>query len=192
MENNKYKYFPMPIVIVAYILSAAQIAELIYSMTRVTSLAEILVALVGIAARVCAIIFFAKGFGKDANRYYRAYFLLVAAKFLLEDFLLIFSDNGLIPHSEAMLLLFEEIICYGNVLVLGVAKDLGKIKSVLLAAVNAAVYAFGLVSALIAYDPAAVDSFENLLGNIAWFLGAVICLLMVFAKYADKEARGTK
>ena len=191
--ENKSKRFAGPPIIAAYVLTCIEIAMTIFLLTQVSSFGEVAVLLVEVAAKLLAIFYFAKGFGKNENRYFRWYFLLLAATILIEDFFCIFLDYGTIAYSEAMIMMMTEAICYGNCFVIGIAKDLGKRKSVTLMSTSVAIHIYEVFSYAAAYGRMPSDTgFVSLIANISWLLGAVVGLIMVFAKYADKASRETK
>lgn len=195
MENIKLKTGRAPgaLIIVAYILTFLEICAAVFLMTKITSFAEIAILVVSLIAKVLAILYFAKGYGKNANLYFRWYFLMLAFSLLIENFLCIFADYGMISYSDSMVFVVQEMICYGNLLLIGLAKDLGKKLSVTLVSVNILVFVVRSFQSIYAYSLApSDDGLVTMIATGAWFLGSIVRLLMVLAKYSDKESRGSK
>lgn len=193
MSANSTKRMPEPLIIAAYVLTVIEIILSIFLLTCVSTFGEAAVLVVDITAKLLAILYFAKGFGKAENKYFRWYFMMLAASVILEDFFCIFIDYGMVTYKQAMIMILTEVLCYGNCFVIGMSKDLGKAKSVALMSISVLVHIYEVCAYAVTYisQPSGTN-FISLIANISWLFGGIVGLLMVFAKYSDKAARGTK
>lgn len=149
-------------------------------------------------AELCALVFagfyYLRGFPKDAAKYYRLFMLFYAFTFLAETAAGALTHDSLGVSTDDPVMLIVTMILYGNVLILAVAKDLGRAVSLTLCAVSAAIYLVPLIGIWI---PGTVDfatdaaKTANILLYVVWFAQACNALLMTLAKYMDKAARGT-
>lgn len=145
-------------------------------------------ALVEVAALVLSIVYFVKGYKKDAAKYYKSFMLLQASTFVIE-----YAFSTFIPSVDTSGI-YEafSLILYGNTLLLAVAKDLGKKVTISLASFNLVVYTFTFIGSFFEAYPTPIAKTDSILMTTTWFSLAGITLLMTIAKYIDKEKRNTK
>ncbi len=89
-------------------------------------------------------------------------------------------------------MLFMYLIIYGNLLLLAVAKDLGKKVSIGLATCNLVFYVISFLKNVFTEAATAIEKADNVIISTVWLVLAVITVLMTIAKYVDKTSRNTK
>ncbi len=192
MKEELKKRASSPIAIVIYILVFVQIVASVYLTANNAAVPDILAAFITVIGKIFALVYFARGFGKDDSKYYRGYFLIGAVTYIIDDFFLIFAESGPVSNAASMIYLLIEMICYGNMLVIGLSKDIGKKWSLALVLINLAIYVAELVYYCATCDLQTMDGLRWVIGYVLWVAGAVVSVLMVVAKYRDKAQRGTK
>lgn len=164
------------------VLIAASLILLTISFVTVDSLASKLSAVCEIILLIIAVLYIAFDYSKEGAKYYKAFFIFYAASFLVETACFDLDYNG----SALVLILL--MIIYGNVLLLGFGKDLGKTTSYILSLFNVAIYALNLISFII--DGPVV--FIDVIVYVSWVIDSLIAFIMVGEKYRDKQLRNTK
>ena len=145
-------------------------------------------------ALVFSVLYYLRGFRKDANRYYRLFMLFYAFTYLAEMLaaVLTYSDLGVTTPSATLVF---SLLLYGNTLILAVGNDLGKTAAYTLCGVNVLFYLLPVLGALIpgilTFDSPQLRASSMFL-YCTWLVLALNALLMTVAKYADKSARGAQ
>ena len=143
----------------------------------------------GLICTICLILtclfgvfYVASGYSKPGAAYFTVFMALYGLSDLLSAAQLFLEQNSL-PVALLQSLLF---VC---LLVLAVAKDPGQSKSVTVAAAG---LLCALIAIVVAFFGAAVSSPLELIRPGTLLVLAFSSFLMVFAKYDDKKARGSK
>lgn len=150
-----------------------------------------IVALFGIAALGCSLVYALRGFGKDSALFFKLFVALFALS-VSTNFIVLggFLDPKFI---RAMLAIYAPL--YAVEIILAVAADQGKVRSLVLAGIAAALGLAGMIFLTIV-QPGIVRGGDELGTHVIMMANATSTLglgqvLMVLAKYADKDARGT-
>ena len=123
-----------------------------------------------------ALLYCATGYKKSSAGYFNLFIYLYTA--------VVFATSLFIRTGPIFLSVFS-IISFGILCVLAIAKDVGKKKSFVLCGLNMFLAIIRIIAYFITTGQFPGGMFGNLL--LAGILG-----LMVYAKYADKTARGTE
>lgn len=158
---------------------------LIYAITIASEVSEIICAVDEILIILLSYAYFFKGAKKDAAKYFRLYMLFTASSYVIECFSYIFSSN----HMTDIVRLGTTLILYGNCLLLGASKDLGKKVSLFLGIFNLINYFIGVFLNVFFFTPIYK---VGLMLSISCFVTTAAAVIMIIAKYKDKEARGAK
>lgn len=162
----------------------------LYGITVTKSIYFMIDAVVEIIALIASITYFAMGYKKDAAKYYKMFMLLQAATYIVEYLISTYLDG--IVSTTGIFTAFS-LILYGNTLMLGLAKDLGKKATIGIASFNLAIYAATFIGSFFSEKyVSAVEKTDTIIMAATWFALAGITLLMTIAKYVDKSKRNTK
>lgn len=145
------------------------------------------------AETVCHVLCFAaalfyifKGYTKDAAKYFKTFL----ASFTLLCFLVVV--NACMLETPSLTTVFTQMLAFTFLIVLVVAKNLGKIKSFIYGAIILALHLFYLIFALVQYfNPDSILPKITLWYAIPNAVLAGLLLVFVAAKYRDKAARGS-
>lgn len=126
------------------------------------------------------------GFKKDGNKALRALFVTGALSILI-DTLLYFTDINSFLEDFSPIVVCCELIIFGNLVLLAFGKDLGKAASLTLTWTNFVIYASTLVYVAIQES----NNIERIIIYVTWTVLAGLAVLLVQAKYIDKDNRKT-
>ena len=104
------------------------------------------------------------------------------------DYLFYYANLETFHATISPFAIIFSIICYGNLLLLGLGKDLGKKMSLTLASVNSIIYVIGTIITVYIMP----SDMENIILYVSWILLSFACVLLIIGKYIDKESRGSK
>lgn len=137
-----------------------------------------------------SVMYLVKGYKKDAAKYYQAFMLLNAFSFIVEfvPSAVQYLTTGV--NTVSGLGAIESLIVYGNFLLLGLSKDLGKKVSYNLCGINSLAYAIVLIVGCINLGQHSTAATLPLIVLYAtWFITSGIAGVMTVAKYEDKKIR---
>lgn len=163
------------------LLIAISLILLAISFINVDNLASQFTIICEMILLIIAVLYIVFDYSKDGAKYFKSYFIFYAATYLIETAI---YD---VDFNDSTIVLILTMVVYGNVLLLGFGKDLGKMTSYCLAIFNIAIYGYNLFSFLI--DSSFV--FLDIIIYIAWFIESLISFIMVSEKYRDKQLRNT-
>ena len=193
-ENNKS--LPLSIKIAAYILIGLGIAcTLICLISNGFSIKQNISGAIELIGIIVGALYFYKGAGKPENTFYKSYFLIFSLTFVAEYaiFSIFGGHKDYVADNELFIQMFIDMLCYGNYLVLALAKDLGKKMSLGLAIASAVLYLIYLIPTFtdLAYYTPSQTTFE-VAEAVSYLASSAFNIIIVYAKYFDKDARGTK
>lgn len=137
---------------------------------------------VDVVSIVVSFLYFAKGYKKDAAKYFKLAFLFEASTYILDYLYLAVSPIALVNEPATYITIAISVIMYGNTLLVAVAKDLGKKASFFIYGSNTVLY---LVNLLLSIN---ID-IASQISSIIWLSLSIVGLIMIEAKYIDKENR---
>jgi len=183
---EKKKVVPVWLRVILIALCAAGLVFIIRDHVRVLSYGFSLFSVCGIFAVLqvfLAIQYCIKGFGKRAHLLFKLFCLLATINQVI--YLYTMASVG-ISSELSTVAFFAEIIHLGAWCTITFATDLGKKKSTIVCAILLAYALLSIILLWVQYGlSAAADGLALLLSN-------AIFGIMVYGKYQDKEARGTK
>lgn len=144
-------------------------------------------------ALVFSVLYYYRGYRKDAAKYYRLFMLFYAFTYLAEIAASVISYETIGVSSPVSTTIVFSMILYGNTLILAVGKDLGKTASYCLCGVNVFFYLLPVIGCLL---PGVITFADNTLKASSiilyctWLVLALNALIMTVAKYKDKASRG--
>lgn len=174
------RYKKQIMVVFNLIIVLFSIALLLHNVMHITGATFVISTIVMVMLLVDTIFYCLFDFKKDVRIYYQLYVLFFAILLLVQTY----ASAKLMEHP---IKLVGFALSFGAVLVLMIGRDLGGLKSKILAAIPALFYAGSLISAI-------VLKAENdlLFREITGVLLAFLLMFMVFDKYIDKKERGKK
>lgn len=137
-----------------------------------------------IIASCAAMAYLVLGYSKDVKNFYKGCMALITANALV---ITIINTN----EKASVLSIVMCALAFAILVFLTFGKDLGKNKSYIASICLLAIRALGLIICLIG-DKSAVGYKDNVLFLLGQLSIAVLVLLIIYAKYVDKAARGTK
>lgn len=132
-----------------------------------------------------AFMYFFKGYSKDAAKYFRIVMLFDAATYILDCLYLAVKPIQVDIDAGIYASLALILVMYGNTLIIAIGKDLGKKASLLIYGCNTLLYVANFVSSL-------GGNISELTVALIWLILSLVGLIMIEAKYMDKENRNTK
>ena len=189
MTNNKTKKLSTGMLALAYVLLALALGLCVYALICISrnsgSALSPVTVVMELLAIDAALLYFLKGYTKDAAKYFRAIMLLAAISFLVDFIgLAIFPDMGT-TDSTFYIWMVLTLLCYGNFLLLGAGKNLGQKVTFILLIINSCCCIYSLITKIGAAP-------EILAINIEFVLLSFVSLIGARAKYIDKTNRGSK
>ena len=189
MTNNKTKKLSTGMLALAYVLLALALGLCVYALICISRNSDSELSPVTVVMELltidAALLYFLKGYTKDAAKYFRAIMLLAAFSFLVDFIgLAIFPDMGT-TDSTFYIWMVLTLLCYGNFLLLGAGKNLGQKVTFILLIINSCCCIYSLITKIGAAS-------EILAINIEFVLLSFVSLIGARAKYIDKANRGSK
>lgn len=142
------------------------------------------IAIIDILSIICAAIYFIKGYSKDAAKYFKLAMLFDASTYIIDLIYLALDPIDVVVEPGLFISAALVLIMYGNTLLVAVSKDLGKRASFLIYGSNTCLYIISLLASIKTGLAAEISS-------IVWVLLSIVGLIMIKAKYIDKENRDT-
>ena len=138
---------------------------------------------------LCGLMYFVYGAAKNAAAYFKVFMVSFAAVVLFSIASLAYDNasNGTPGKAAVLTLVYGCILCL--LMVLFVGKDLGKGRSLCLSSTTFVAFVGLCIYSLIENKGLAAMEAGRVFGHIDL---ALMLVFMVYAKYADKTARGTK
>ena len=140
-----------------------------------------------LAALIAGFSYIIRGYEKDAAKYYKAY-MLIASFSNLTMICCSCAATGKTIDLPSVIMFGFLIIVYGNFMMMGFAKELGRKINCSLSIANCAVWAVIFILTLIINTSA----FGDICIYFTFFTISSLALLMTIAKYMDKAERDTK
>lgn len=143
---------------------------------------------------IFSVLYFVKGFQKDAAKYYRLFLLFYALTYPVEVLAAVLGYEQIGVSSVLPVSAVFSMLLYGNTLILAVGKDLGKKVSYLLCGINVFSDLIPVIGCMI---PGAVTfanekiAASSIILYCTWLILSLNAFVMTAAKYRDKAARGT-
>lgn len=170
--------------IIKYVSVAALTFGLLLSIHNIehtnNTIYEKLTCITLILSLLSAIVYCIYGYKKNAASYFKAFITF----FALSRLPLIYTRVKMGGRVDRILL---EAVVFAMLCILSIAKDLGKSKSILIAINN-----FLLTSHVTVTNIITNNKLNYLYGSIISTILSLILILMILAKYYDKQERGSK
>ena len=167
------------------VLIAACAAGSVYLLTSSEKEMPIIGTAVNLVALACAVLYCTYGYQKNMAVFYKGFFLFYALDLLVGAYGMVvdFGDSTL---SAVTVVAFA--VTFGNVLLLFVPDNFGRKKSAVAAAVNMAIWLGFLIHHFV-FRSGDIGIYTIRIG--CYLVSAILAAVMMYAKYADKEARLT-
>lgn len=173
------------------VIKILTIISLLFIVGSILLNAFVMTSSAGIMAKIAAafagcallngIMYFAEGAKKSVASYFHDYVISYAISELVSVAAILTAlDKGYLPA------IMTTVLCYGALGVLAVAKDLGKINSYILSGSVTVIKLIWLICVLVLFQ----ENIASVASAASSFALSYALLVMVFAKYADKEERG--
>ena len=189
MENKKYlplkigHRFLIIVGIVLYVIT-------LFSYSQGASVLNIISTVLNILPLVAGFVYLVMGYKKKAHMWYKIFMWLFMIAEIIEC-TSVFSMGITIPTFSV----FIKILTLAVVMLLGGAKDYGKVKSNIISITLVALNIYSLIEAITAlprFAQAGLSADAMIYDAIGQLILASTAALMVCAKYFDKDERGTK
>ena len=189
MENKKY----LPLKIVHLLVIAAGIV--LYAMTLVSfaqgaSALNIASTVLNILALAAGCVYLIAGYTKKAHLCYKIFMWLFMIAEMIEC-TSVFSIGIDLPAFSV----FRKVFALAVVILLGGAKDYGKVKSIIISVALVVLNVYTVIAAILAmsrFTGTELSAEAMLFDAIGQLILASTAALMVCGKYLDKAARGAK
>jgi len=174
MEKNSFKI----VTVIDFVLLLVSIYANYIGIVNNNADIQYILNLVAIAL---ALVYCFVEYKKNGNLYYRLFSGFLAVKEMV-----VLAHVGVYEDVPAFTF-FVFTICFGVYLLIAVAKDLGKVLSMVLAGIN-------IVLSAIAFAFVAVNAqyIDVITYNSTRVVLTLVLMVMVYAKYKDKSNRGSK
>ncbi len=182
---EKKRVVPIWLSVVLLVLLVAGIAFDIFALLKYTELESwnTPVRIIDCIACGIALAYCLKGYSKNAAGFFKAFCIAYCVSRVFPIFAI--AESYRAGNFVYPLILLMHLITFAAMSIFVVAKELGKKKSCVLAGI---IFACTLVNLL----PILGTPFYFMIGIITNLILTIVFLIMVYAKYQDKAARGTK
>lgn len=168
-------------------LIAVSLVLLTISFISLDVLSYQLVVLCQIILSIISGLYIVFDYSKEGAKYYKAFFIFYAVTFIVET-ACFFSNTFNFSMTNPTITLVLDFVLFGNIVLLGFGKDLGKALSFGLSSINLIVYGVNIITYLFVGPIVFVETVVYL----TWLFISLIAFVMVNEKYKDKENRLTK
>ena len=183
-------------ILVCLLLIACAVGNIYVIINKHQKAYTLITALIAFLAILAALYYAFRGYAKNAAPAYKTYMILCALHFqsLAADL----GDNGILTYSmqkaEVAPMILISCLLFGLMLLLSVAKDLGKGMTRTISIISLVAAVAFLVVTLFGMGHYADDSaaFVLVQGAVTGVLLVFVAGFMAELKYIDKEERGTK
>ena len=188
MENKKY----LPLKIVQLLLIVAGVVLYVITLiafTQGASAINIISTVLNILALAAGFVYLIMGYKKEAHLYYKIFMWLFMVAEIIECTAIFSIGSSLSTFS-----VFIKVFALAIVILLGGAKDYGKVKSNIVSIALVVINIYTVIMVIIAMPnltETIVPAEAMLFDAIGQLLLASTAALMVCFKYLDKDARGT-
>lgn len=136
---------------------------------------------------IIAIVYASSQFKKDTSYALRFLFIFAAITSIV-DVAFYYLDIETFIAGCSPIVVILSMVTYGNFILLGFGKDLGKTASITMCCINCFIYLYNMIDTI----SLAGSDIETIILNVLWFVLSLIALLFIICKYIDKYNRNTK
>ena len=192
-SDSKLKLTLLSVINAALILAC--VAGCVYILISGSGLYYSVSAAAELLALVFSVMYYLRGYNKDAAKYFRMFMLFYACTYIAETLATVLGYDDLGVISDVSESVVFSMILFGNTLVLALGKDLGTRVSYTLCLINAAFYALPIIGlfipGMINFETEQIKAASIIL-YCTWFVLSLNAFIMTVAKYKDKAARGSE
>ena len=182
MFDRKKRIF---IGIIMTVLIVACAVSNVYLLTVSERVMPIVGTVLNLLALACAVVYCTYGYQKKASVFYKVFFLFYAIHLLTGTYGMVVDFNGSLLAAITVLAF---AISFANVLMLFILDNLGKKKATVIAVINILIW-FGFLLHHFIFRSDDIGIYTIRMAS--YLLSAILTSVLVYAKYADKEERGT-
>ena len=177
--------------VLCLILGVLCIVGCVFGFFIVSSVSFRVTAVVEVISVCFALYYFIRGAKKDAAKYYKAFLILIASSYVIENLPYLFRIVTEYELDGVGVPLFE-VLLFANTLFLAFVKDIGKKAAYIFCAENVVFYAYAFVTIMTDKTIPTFQFIPVISIALTWLMLAVMMFIMTVAKYLDKGIRYTE
>lgn len=182
MRKNYQEKLSKPLLFTAYALLFITLGLCIFLLIRKDLEYPVELIIVNLLSIGVCFTYFSNGYTKNVAKYFRLAMLFEASTYILDVLALAMRPIQIVVDSGTLVSAAIILIMYGNTLIIAVGKDLGKRASFIIYGSNTCLYVVTLLVSI-------KTGLASEISAIIWLALSIVGLIMIEAKYIDKENR---